>query len=206
MQFTQRFLWVLYNVFLALVPVALAYFFSWLAGAKFPFRKPAMVIVGLVWIVFVPNTCYLITEWRHFLETLGYTNLPSTWQWDMDSRILLMGLTLFYVCYSGAGVFAFALSVRPMVRLLKNWELRPWLWGIPFFILVSMGVYLGLIHRFNSWNILDQFGTIWATVLELGHRPELFSFIVLFAGVLWLVYLFADIWIDGFVHRFKKRG
>lgn len=205
MRFTQGILWVSWNVSLAMIPVAIAYGIVYLVktGSRHRVLSKALVgVLGVVWLVFMPNTCYLLTEWRHFLEMLGYTELYARWNNDEDARLMLMALILFYMCYSGIGMLSFTLAIRPIARIAKERCIRLWVWAIPFFILMSIGVYLGLIHRFNSWNLLNESASIVTNIYNLAKRPTLLLYIVFFAGFLWLMYIATDIWIDGFARRF----
>ena len=188
-----------------MIPIAIAYGIEFLtkAGSRHGVLSKVMVgVLGVVWLAFMPNTCYLLTEWRHFLEMLGYTELYTRSAHDGDARLMLMALILFYMCYSGIGMLSFNLAIRPIARIAKDGCIRLWVWTIPFFILMSVGVYLGLIHRFNSWNLLNESASILANIHHLTQQPTLLLYIVFFAGFLWLMYIVTDIWVDGFAHRF----
>lgn len=205
MRFTQSLIWILWNIFLALVPVGLGYGIGMIEKSERRhglWTKLLIGVLGVMWIIFMPNTCYLLTEWRHFLEMLGYSDLHTRWTYDSDARLILMALTLFYMCYSGIGMLTFTLAIRPIVRIAKDRGLVLWVWGMPFFFLMSIGVYLGLIHRFNSWDLLNQFRGIMDNIYQLTQRPTLSAYIIFFACFLWLMYMVVDIWVDGFVHRF----
>jgi uncharacterized membrane protein len=166
--------------------------------------KAVTLALGAAWLFFLPNTCYLLTEWRHFLDAMEYLRLPYRWQTDSGATVDLMMHTLFYMCYSGFGLLTFALAVRPIARLFRNSGADLWVWGFPLFILNSLGVYLGLVLRFNSWEMLTQPSKIWASVASISSRPVLLSFIIAFAGFLWLAYVIMDIWVDGFIVRWKQ--
>ncbi len=201
-------LWVGWNVFLSLIPVALAYAVAGLAGPSFnsvnPLRKTMVIVVGLTWLAFLPNACYLLTEWRHFLDQLGYSSLTFRWHQDSGAALELMVNTLFYLCYSGTGILTFALAIRPVARVFRDAGAKLWVWGIPLFMLNSLAVYLGLVLRFNSWEMLTKPGTIWTATASLGSRPVLTSFILAFAVFLWVVYWIMDIWVDGFAVRWRS--
>lgn len=201
-------IWVGWNVFLAIVPVALGYWIYDLArpwhNRQSAWRKVAVVAIGLVWLAFLPNTCYLLTEWRHFLDTLGYTALSYRWKTDSGALVDLMMHTLFYLCYSGVGMLTFTLAIRPIARLFKDAGVKLWAWGLPLFLLNSLGVYLGLVLRFNSWDMITRLNTVWPAVMEISRRPVLASFVLAFAAFLWVVYFVVDIWVDGFVARWRE--
>jgi uncharacterized membrane protein len=88
--------------------------------------------------------------------------------------------------------------------MLRKVRFPLWLWGIPFFPLVSLGVYLGLIQRFNSWDLLHRPGIIWTRSLQALARPDLFIFILAFGAFLWLAYYLLDIWVDGAKMRWSR--
>lgn len=209
MLFSREISSVIWNTFLAAIPVAMAYSIQelvMLPGTRGRgLVKTLIVIAGLVWFAFLPNTCYLLTEWRHFLEVLGYTNIHTRWQVDSAAAFELMAQTIFYIFYSGIGILTFTLAIRPIARILKCKGAAMWIWAIPFFLMMSVGVYLGLILRYNSWDLISRPGEVWMTIVEFRNKPVLLSFIMLFGGFLWLMYEAMDIWIDGLVVRWKER-
>lgn len=205
MHLTQGLTWVSWNIFLALIPVAMAYAVQELIilpGTRGRWLvKTLIFLAGFAWLAFLPNTCYLLTEWRHFLESLGYTEIQNRWQTDSNAALELMLLTFFYLCYSGVGMLTFTLALRPITRLLRRESIAVWICEVPFFLMMSVGVYLGLILRYNSWDLISRPSEVWTTVSELWSRPTVVLFIILFAGFLRLAYEVTDIWIDGLVCR-----
>jgi len=210
MNIHELFRWVGWNAFLAIIPVVLAYMIAGYLrqGNKQP-RWLAFLVVallGLCWLAFLPNTCYLLSEWRHFFEPRQFMALYARWKslGDKEAVALLFLSTLFYFCYSTFGALTFALAIRPLARLAKSKSNFTILLGIPLFLLVSLGAYLGLIRRLNSWDLVTHPGKVWLDIHgALVQRWDLF-FILAFAGFFWLVYLVTDIWVDGFVARWKQ--
>jgi len=201
--------WVTWNTFLALIPVVAGYAMYTLY--RIPRRrtipvKVAMVVLGIVWLAFMPNTCYLLTEWRHFLARVGYSNLYSEWHVSRTAAVELMTYTLFYMFYSGIGVLTFALAIRPVVWLMRQVRLTPWVWAIPFFLLMSLGVYLGLILRLNSWDIITRPEYVWMSVMGALRNHGLMFIVTAFAGFLWLVYSVMDVWVDGLILRLRRQN
>ena len=199
--------WFVINISLALVPVVLANVIRLLVnqdGTIRPLLRAPVFILGMAWLAFLPNTCYLLTEWRHFLALVDYAHLGTRIQGDPSAVIMLMEITLFYFVFSAIGVLAFALAIRPIARIAKMRGMNLWVWGAPFFLLMSLGVYLGLVLRFNSWELIYKLGEIWASVLQLAFHPTRSLFILIFAAILWLVYLVIDIWVDGLALRLRR--
>lgn len=206
---------VAFNLFLAFIPVVLAFVVA--RGVRHQMRARGHVVWGawlpvlFVWLVFLPNTCYLLTEWRHYLETITTTSLYTQAQHNHNALLALLTMTSFYVLYSGLGLLTFFLAVWPLDRLVRR-RLR--VWALPLqalvFFLCALGVYLGLIQRFNSWEPLNpaygsRIAAIFASVAQTLSRPALTLFIIVFGAVLWLFYALFDVWMDGAIGRAHGR-
>jgi uncharacterized membrane protein len=203
---------VLWNIFLAAVPVALGYWAASLA-VKSRTKRALYLPFGLVllaWLAFLPNTCYLLTEWRHFLTTLDGANLYLRSQNDRSALVFLAMYTAFYFCYSALGMLAFTLALRPLARIAHHFVPNTWIAGVPMFVLLSLGVYLGLVLRDNTWDILTRPGKVWLDIVNVGGHPFLIAVILGFGLFLWLAYLAIDIWVDAIIIRWYlyqvKRG
>lgn len=205
--YTDSPLGVAWNLLLALIPVAL----GWLTGRLILLSRHrwwlwgAILLSGLLWLIYLPNSCYLVTELRHILASPFGSTLYARARLDSTSAITLLLYAAFYFTYSGFGMVAFALAIRPIARAIRSrgWNLLPG--GILFFALMSLGVYLGLIRRYNSWDLMDRPLEIWNAVAVLSTRPGTMLFLLLFGLFLWLAYEAVDIWIDGFMLRFGRR-
>jgi len=199
-------LWVVWNTFLALIPVVLAPVVVRAAdeGRSRGIARLGAWLLGFAWLAFLPNTCYLLTEWRHFLARLDASDLYLRSRVDVGSTLELMGYTAFFFCFSAVGMLTFTLAIRPMAGLARSLGMTNWIPAIPLFLLLSVGVYLGLVLRFNSWDLLTHPGEVWASAVAVLNRPYLSAFVIGFAGFLWLAYLAIDVWIDGFAARWKR--
>lgn len=196
---------VLWNSMLAIIPVLLGYAVYWIAHARLPrIAKIVFALVAMpVWFLFLPNTCYLLTEWRHYLALMDQSHLYTRAQMDSSLYVPLFALSIFFVFYSGFGVFTFALAIRPIERVAKKLNKPIWLWALPFFAIVSLGVYLGLVLRFNTWDTISHLRSIWSASLDAMARPKLSLFIIAFGLFLWLAYEAVDIWIDAAAERWQ---
>lgn len=194
---------VAWNAFLALIPVVAAYTVRALLDKRptAPWRYVVGGSLVVVWFVFLPNTCYLLTEWRHYLMSLDAGNLYLRSTQDGISFVKLTIGTLFYFLYALFGMLTFAMAIRPMERLAINRGIAVRFWAVPFFIAVSLGVYLGLVLRFNSWELATCPARIWRSIVEVGGKPLLAAMIVAFGGFLWVSYEALDIWLDGLKQR-----
>lgn len=200
--------WVLWNVFLAVIPVVAAYTLSY-GVSRWTVRKHIVpwwvwLPLGAVWLAFLPNTCYLLTEWRHFLFDDPMPDLIR--QADTDRGVML-GIAkwgLFFLAYSGIGTACFVLSIRPIHRLIRLARISAWFPGVAFFLLMSFGVYLGLIVRLNSWDIVNRPRYVWEVSVQAMANPTLVRVVLVFAFLLWLLYLIGDVWMDGLAVRMGR--
>jgi uncharacterized membrane protein len=198
--------WVAWNLFLAVIPVALGYVCAW--GMGKPRRLPPLLGLPLlvVWLAFLPNTCYLLTEWRHLLFDERWAGLLGSGAEDRSAMLQTAKVALFFLVYSGAGVLTFTLAVRPVEGLLRARRLRFFVFAPVIFFLTSLGVYLGLIVRLNSWDLWHRPGYVWQVGVEALMNPTLLTSILLFAGILWGMYEAVDIWVDGVMERLRRWG
>jgi uncharacterized membrane protein len=196
-----------WNVFLALVPVALAWM---LVGVLRHGKTAGKWLLGLplgaAWLFFLPNSPYLLTGWRHFFSRLEATDLLDRMQASRQDFLYFLLLFGAFIVYTALGPITFAAAIRPLHRWAKEARLPVWLMAVPFFSLVSLGVYLGLVLRFNTWDLLTHPTSIVASSLEALRRPFLMSMTGAFALALWLAYWIVDVWFDGLAGRFKGVG
>jgi uncharacterized membrane protein len=200
----------IWNLFLAIVPVVAAYALAAVARRARIERRPVTAILaiplGLVWLAFLPNTCYLMTEWRHFLFHPHFQAVRSATNPNDLGALRVVKQAAFFAAYSGFGVASFALAIRPVAQMLRNLEIRPWTFAVPFFVTVSLGVYIGLILRLNSWDLALRPRYVVILAASAMLRPALLAVILGYAAVLGLAYLFCDIWIEGLRIRLHRWG
>lgn len=179
--------WTCWNVLLATVPVALAYLMAY-ASDRLPPRRPlgatVLVAVGLTWLTFLPNTCYLLTEWRHFLFDEPFVRARDRTEPGSLSVLRVVAHFAFFAGYSGFGAVSFALALRPVERLVRRHGMRPARWAPPLFVAVSLGVYLGLIVRLNSWDLVTRPSRVLGVAADAVANGTLLAVIVAFGGAL----------------------
>jgi uncharacterized membrane protein len=100
-------------------------------------------------------------------------------------------------------MLAFTLALRPIHQLFRRTSVNLWLFGAVLFPMLSIGVYLGLVLRYNSWDLINRPMEVLGAITVIIDKPMLTSFIVVFAGFLWLAYTVIDTWIDGIIARWR---
>jgi len=205
-------LWIVGNLTLALIPVALAFAIARGLGRDLAalrrIRWGLWLPLLAVWLLFLPNTCYLLTEWRHFLCDIHdrdvYYPVYGLGQYPPAATFGLLGLALFYFAYTGAGLAAFFLALWPLHRLARqHWGRAAGPARATVCLLCALGVSLGLVSRFNSWDIVHpaRASAILSTALRTLASPLLLASVCIFAAVLWLLYALFEVGLAGLAAR-----
>jgi uncharacterized membrane protein len=173
-----------------------------------PSRRMAWLVwlpLGIIWFIFLPNTCYLLTEWRHFLFDEPYHLMREMARAQHDRMLLVARYGFLFLLYSGFGMLCFALAVRPIDRLVRTAVSRSGIFAVPFYFLVSLGVYMGLNLRLNSWDVVRRPVRVLHVAQHALTSPLIMKTIIVFGGLLWIAYLLIDVWFTGLEARMKHR-
>ena len=170
---------LIWNLLLAWVP----YLWSlWAASIhrRFPRRWWSLLLPGALWLLFLPNAPYLITDFIHVYQR---PFLPLWYD------ILLMGT------FALAGMFLAVASLNSMRIIVEDFTgpKRSWLFVGAMAGLSGMGIYLGRVLRWNSWDVFLYPRAILVDaahplVHPFSHLPAI-GMMGLFAGLLFVSYL-----------------
>lgn len=163
-----------WNLLLAWIPLVLAYAIAWAVRRQATW--PALPLLAVAWIVFLPNAPYLVTDLVHLREAV---NLPNA-----------IVLALFAVTGLLLGVKSVQLVQRSVERL---WGERVgWRAVQAIAVLTAFGVYLGRVLRWNSWTIILHPQQLAHAVLRSPSEPGRVGLgllgIVVFAGAFYIAY------------------
>jgi len=131
--------WLVWNLFLAWIPLALALLLYERSRAGASARVLAPIAV--LWLVFFPNAPYLVTDLKHIgnggsVPVLYDVLLLSGGAWAG----LLLGLTSLFLVHAVS---------RRLVGVVNAWALV-----VGVLALSSFGIYLGRVQRWNSWDVV----------------------------------------------------
>jgi uncharacterized membrane protein len=127
-----------WNLFLAWIPVVLAFlvYESVLAG-----HPVAATGLGVVWLLFFPNAPYMLTDFIHLRES------PSTPLW-------YDGLMLSAFAWTSLVLGFLSLYLMQIVWRRAAGPIAAWAGVAAALALASVGVYIGRFIHFNSWDAL----------------------------------------------------
>ncbi len=143
--------WMVWNITLALIPVVLSILFFKREEQPRPLIRDITFLFEMALVLLIlPNAPYVATDLVHFLETVR-TEDTSLWK--------LLGTQLpVYVLYVFVGLTCYSFTVDRLLYALRMRLGRVWGWigifGIP--LLSSIGIYLGRVARYNSWDVLTD--------------------------------------------------
>ncbi len=196
-----------WNLFLGIVPVALGLWFArGLADRRRGSgpNRAVVLVVGLGWLAFLPNAAYMLTDFRHYLFDDPWRALHGLGEWNRDAMLASAAWGGLFLGYGVTGLVLLTLAVRPVHREVVARGHGPWRWGTALFVLASFGVYLGLIYRLNSWDVVNRpHRVVWAAA-DVCSRWRSVAAVLGFAAFLGGAYLGIDAAIDGLLLRVRR--
>lgn len=122
--------------------------------------------LGGLWLLFFPNAPYIVTDLVH----LTYFRDSVSIYFDI-ALITLAAVTGLGLAFNSLGILH-DLMVRRTSRLVG------WLFAISTCILSSVGIYLGRVERWNSWDMLRSPLSIINDLLAALRAGELLPIVV----------------------------
>jgi uncharacterized membrane protein len=144
----DSYLWLNWNLFLGLLPLL----FAWLVTISKRFWLSSILVI--LWLGFLPNAPYLVTDFIHMAD-IG----PQSLLW-YDAMMIFM--------YTVAGIASWIVSVQ-VLQSKFTWP--SWVvWLIAF--LTGFGIYIGRYIRFNTWDIVTNPGAIFENIGVIITQPK----------------------------------
>ena len=162
-----NFRWMALNVFLALLPVIAAILFI---RSK---NRFARLFYGLIWLFFVPNTIYILTDLIHLPRQM--LRVPSG---------VVPVLFVQYIVFEIIGTLSFLLAVYLMEhacsRFIKKYRIRSAHIIFAMNFVIAFGVTLGRFQRTNSWEVVTNFPRVVRDINNTITSLPMVLFIVMF--------------------------
>ena len=184
---------LIWNLFLAWIPFALAYFAYILSWRKLSIYIAIPIFVFL-WLIFFPNAPYILTDLQHLGQTSADASL-----WN-SANVPLWYDVILLIWFSWTGMLLGIISLNLMQEIIRR-EFGRW-FGWMFVLIVaglsSAGIYVGRFIRLNSWDILKNPSNTAANLWDWLTDPSLRSFG--FIGLYTLFFIFVYLTIYAFGH------
>ncbi len=147
---------LIWNLFLAWIPLVFALVLEWGWRRHWPRLKLLMPFAA--WLIFFPNSPYLVTDLVHLQHA------PNSPLW-FDALILMsMGIAGLLVGYV-------SLYLVQLVFAASFGKIRSWIMSLVVLGLCGFGIYLGRFARYNSWDILSRPRSLLYDVRSVAFEP-----------------------------------
>jgi len=159
-RYAADFRFLVWNLILAWVPLllALVVYDAYRHGARLLGLVPALVL----WLLFLPNAPYIVTD---FVHLSGNSAAPLWFNGVELSAFAWTGILLGFV-----SLYLVHAVLRDRLGAALSWFVV-----LCVLALASVGVYLGRVQRWNSWDLLTQPGTKLAELQAHLGDPTVFA-------------------------------
>lgn len=143
---------LIWNLFLAWIPLlfSLLIYYIYVFHKRSIFRTIYMLFLGIVWVIFYPNSPYIVTDFIHlsgiqyYFTNLGYSmNFIIWYDFMMISLFILTGFLLGFI----------SLYIIQILLMDRFNRFIAWIFVGSILFLSSFGIYLGRFIRWNSWDM-----------------------------------------------------
>ena len=178
-----RYRFLVWNLVLAWVPYGCAVVLAQLrenaGGTRRKRRGFTGMVVGVGWLVSLPNAPYIMTDLVHLLR-------GPVFRWWFDVGLILS--------FALTGCFLALASLRIVHQIVRerSGELIGWACVCASAGLCGLGIYLGRFLRFNSWDVLTEplhvFRAVAVRILDPADHPQACGVSLMFAALLLACY------------------
>ena len=175
----DSFLYILWNIFLALIPYLISSILLFRIKDKKDMLKPLFIIGFILWFLFLPNAPYVVTDFIH----LGH----------IRSVPVMYDILLLFVSAS----VAMLMGLYSLIQIEKIFLLRfskniTNIIIATIILFTSFGIYLGRFLRFNSWDLFvshdSLFSGIW-NVFVLPNSINIYAYTLLFFSFIYVFFI-----------------
>ncbi len=173
------FAFLIWNLFLAWIPYAcaLAVVVLYRGGA---WRRVLMLAPAALWLLFLPNAPYMVTDLLHLAER------PPVPLW-YDTGLLVA------FAWSAMALGVVSLSAMQSVVRRMGGRLVSWLFVFSAAGLSGLGIYLGRFQNWNSWDVFTHPRYVLSDTLSRLIHPlsnaQTYGVMLMFAALLLVFYL-----------------
>ena len=171
-QSSDRIIW---NLFLAFIPLILSFYLFRLSAT----RNLVWWAILLVFIAFLPNAPYILTDSIHIIELSQ----------DSPNWAIILILIPQYVLFITTGFEAYVISLTKLDNYLVDLIAKRYLILVNALahILCVIGIYIGRFERFNSWDLVTEpVKVLFTTWSDLNNLDSLLSMAIAWLTI-WLL-------------------
>lgn len=172
----ENFDWIGLNLTLALLGLVFGWLFYYAKRGLFS------VIFFMLWVLFIPNTIYLITDLQH---------LPK--QWVSVDLLVKPILIVQYGAVSFFGIVTFIVGMYPVEKVFKklptkNKDFLKFMILLFANLFIAFALILGKFQRTHSWYVVTDFPRFLTDIITVFQTPILLILVLFFGVVINLTY------------------
>ncbi|PKP15335.1 MAG: DUF1361 domain-containing protein [Bacteroidetes bacterium HGW-Bacteroidetes-23] len=180
------FFFLIWNLFLAFIPYLISFFLF--TSVTFQERRSLRIGTLLVWLLFLPNSFYLLTDFVHLNK---FPDVPFWFDLVLVSSFSITGFAL--------GLF----SIRTIEKIIQlhysKTQSKIMLFCILY--LTAFGIYLGRFLRFNSWDLLSNPIDLFSSCVDCLFMRDVQNFTLDFGTFLLVLYSVSSALISKNIHH-----
>lgn len=170
--FYANFWWMIPN--LALASLGFVFGLLYLHSKSNLLRIPLFIL----WILFLPNTIYLLTDLEHLFVQMAETARKD---WTL--------LIIQYTILTALGILTYFAGMMPMEKFFRKRKTKYYSWIFLIFnFAIAFAVVLGKIERTHSWYVFTQPLRVLNDIIHVFTTPMLITAVILFGILFNLIY------------------
>lgn len=195
-----------WDIFLAWVPVGFALLLDGVASIYRQRRMfwPMKIVTGLliiVWLLFYPNSAYLVTDMIH-----PFVHYKPSGRFVHDLAFWYHLFLFITAAVVGLGLGTYSLSSLQLLVAERYGAVRSWVFAGIVLVLSSIGIYIGRFVRWNSWDVFTDPHKIVSDVMNIVNDPAELHFMLVFSGMILVISLVSYLIMRGGIFRLQQRG
>ncbi len=173
-----NYLFLNWNLFLAIIPFA---FTNYMVQKKEVIKVPMLLIILCSWLLFFPNSPYILTDLLHLHDR--YSGTHFVW-YDL----------LLILSFAWTAILFGFLSLKQIHVLLKTKKTKATADAIIVLLLfvASFGVYMGRYLRWNTWDIVTHpwgiMTDVWQRCINPWEHPRTWGMTFIMGILLNMIY------------------
>lgn len=170
---SMRYIFLFWNLVLAIIPPLVGYLLYQRVKAH-GWLEWKQVVLTVVFLAFLPNSFYLVTDFIHLRETYEASLMYDV---VLLTSFMISGLVLGY-----SAVYMMHKSLKTRLS-----EEKAYISVLVLFLAISFAIYLGRFTRWNTWDLLFQPAGLLFDVSDRFINPAVHTDTYMVTSVIFLV-------------------
>jgi len=194
----QGHVYMIWNVILAWVPLEIVSLISYI-NLKFESKgrvKIATIFLGIMWLLFYPNSTYIITDFIHLSSNEYHIINPNYFAYSNESRFIFNDNINIWFDFVNIGIGVWIGYVVGFISLyiiqhslIKKYNsIITWISVSIVHLLTGFAIYIGRFNRWNSWDIIFHPTNI-ITIIQSSTNLKALKFTLLFGIFSFILYI-----------------